>query len=373
MKKITSVLLIVVMLATMLAVTGLAAEPAVGVEARAEVSYGNDLVTLVIIAKEGTTNGKLTVQYDTTALTYEGVEVAGTVSSDIEKNGTVTFGYATSCSDALSAGDTIATLRFSVVPGTRSTRLTVTETELNGENESVVLPTVYVSFYTAGVIETPGGNSGKPSTGTTTEDTTTDDTTIEIVDTDLIPGTSFDDVKKSQWSYEAISYVTGKGYFKGTSATLFSPSANMTRAMFVTVLGRMAGEEDNTNAVTAFQDVPTGKYYTGYVAWAADNGIVLGTSATTFSPDDNVTREQMAVFLYRYAKYLGLDVSAKTGVSTMSTFDDAGSVSSWAVDAMTWAVSNGIINGTGKGLEPQSFATREQVAQIIYNFSKLVG
>jgi hypothetical protein len=251
-------------------------------------------------------------------------------------------------------------------------------TEWNESSGTTGVLTVNVSME-PDVTVTPNPGGGKPTPGTPSTPTTPptteipDDPTPGAGADDVISSMDFDDVKPGRWSYDAISYVTGQGYFKGTSATQFSPSANMTRAMFVTVLGRMAGVSENTNAVTSFQDVAAGQYYTGYVAWAAEQGIVLGTSATTFAPSANVTREQMAAFLYRYAKYLGMDVSVKNGSTALSAFSDAGSVSSWAVDAMTWAVSNGIINGTGKGLEPQSYATREQVAQIIHKFDQLVG
>jgi hypothetical protein len=381
MKKITCVLLTVVMLAFVLSMTALAADPAAGMEAHAEVSYDSGLVTLVFTATESATNAKATVQYDAKALTYEGAEIGGTVSSTAAEEGEVTFGFATSCADALAVGDTVATLRFTALPDTESTTVTVTVTEWNESSGTTGVLKVNVSME-PDAAETPdAGNGGTIPSIPVTPTTPTTPPTTEIPE-DPTPGSGaddvttsvkFDDVESGRWSYDAISYVAGQGYFKGTSDTKFSPTANMTRAMFVTVLGRMAGAGENTSAVTAFRDVAAGEYYTGYVAWAASNGIVKGISDTAFAPNANVTREQMAVFLYRYAKYLGMDVSVKNSGTALSAFSDAGSVSSWAVDAMTWAVSNGIINGTGKGLEPQSFATREQVAQIIYKFDKLSG
>ena len=180
------------------------------------------------------------------------------------------------------------------------------------------------------------------------------------------------DVKPGTWYYKAVEHVVTNGYFKGVSENAFAPNDMMTRAMFVTVLGRVAGVAETADASPDFADVVPNSWYSGYVAWAAENGIVQGMGDGKFGQGENITREQMAVFLYRYAKYAGLDTTVD-GEDALKAFADADKVSSWAKDAMRWAVSNGIINGTGNGLEPLALATRAQVAQIILNFAKHVG
>ena len=181
-------------------------------------------------------------------------------------------------------------------------------------------------------------------------------------ETPLSPGT-FTDVASDYWGKAAIDYVTGQGYFNGTSATTFSPSAPMTRAMLATVLWRMEGQPASTGACP-FTDVPAGQWYTDAVTWAAEQGIVTGMGDGIFAPDGNITREQLATMLYRYDG--GTAVAAD-----LSRFSDAGSISSWAVEAMDWAVAGGVLSGDDTGrLAPGGAATRAEVAQMLYNYSQ---
>ena len=180
----------------------------------------------------------------------------------------------------------------------------------------------------------------------------------------------FKDVIPGQWYYAAIEYVTEHGYFNGVSRDLFSPSTPMTRAMFVTALGRMAGVDPAAYTSTDFLDVDPESYYGGYVAWAVENELVQGLDKAIFGPNENITREQIAVFLYRYAKYIGLDTSVGQ-TAQPQTFGGENVVSPWAMTAMVWANNRGIMKGTSNGMEPQAQATRAQVAQMLYNFSKL--
>ena len=124
----------------------------------------------------------------------------------------------------------------------------------------------------------------------------------------------------------------------------FDPAGTTTRAMVVTMLWRLEGEPNATRSA-GFLDIPADTWYTDSVAWAAENGIVTGYNASAFGPNDPVTREQLAVILYRYAQYKGQNTGK--GVAALNGFDDASQVSAWAVDAMGWAVSGGLINGTG--------------------------
>lgn len=178
----------------------------------------------------------------------------------------------------------------------------------------------------------------------------------------------FTDVKADDWFYSAVDFVTQKGYFNGVSETEFAPASTMTRAMFATVIGRMAGIDASKYSGSVFSDVPEGQWYSAYVKWASENGIVSGVGDGRFSPNSQITREQMAAMMYRYAKFMGIDTSAVSDVE-FNGFADKDTVSSYAKEAMIWATSEGIINGTGSGLSPKNNATRAQVAQIVMNYT----
>lgn len=169
----------------------------------------------------------------------------------------------------------------------------------------------------------------------------------------------------SSWAKESIAFVIDQGYFSGVSTTKFSPSTEMTRSMFVTVLGKM-GNNTSKNANTQFTDVSYSDWYSGAVAWAVSNKITSGTTTTTFSPLTNVTREQMAVFLYNYMKSEGITLEK---VNTKTTFADNSSISSWAVTAVYEMQQAGVISGkTNNMFDPSGEATREEVATLIRKF-----
>lgn len=181
----------------------------------------------------------------------------------------------------------------------------------------------------------------------------------------------FRDVSAEDWFFRAVDFVSRKGYFNGTSETEFSPGLTMTRAMFVTVLGRMAGAEEALYTGSDFTDVAEGRWYSAYVKWASQHDIVNGIGGVLFDPDGSVTREQMAAIMFRYAAFCGLNTDADD--ARFLAFTDRDQVSAYARDAMIWAVDRGIINGTGTGLEPKAKATRAQVAQIIMNYTEKTG
>lgn len=175
----------------------------------------------------------------------------------------------------------------------------------------------------------------------------------------------FGDVKSGDWFYNDVKYVYEKGMMAGTAADVFAPNATTTRAMIVTILYRLEGSPAVTGT-NAFVDVPAGQWYTDAVNWAAANQIVKGTSATTFAPNDSITREQMAAILYRYAQYKGYDVTKK---ADLSGYSDNGQVSAYAKDALAWANAAKLINGvTNTTLAPQGNATRAQVSAILHRF-----
>ncbi len=183
-----------------------------------------------------------------------------------------------------------------------------------------------------------------------------------------IPGTSavaaFTDISTKAWYYTAVRYVVQRGLFTGMSKTEFWPNYGMTRGMLVTVLWRMAGSPKYT-AYNPFVDVAAGKYYTMPIVWAYHKGYVSGMSKTGFSPDLNITREQLATMLYRYA-------GANQGsTAALNSFADASTVSDYARKPMAWAIQKGLIQGMpGNLLDPQGLATRAQVAQILMRYIK---
>ena len=179
----------------------------------------------------------------------------------------------------------------------------------------------------------------------------------------------FTDVRESDWFYEDVAFAYENGLFAGTSDTTFSPNASMTRAMLVTVLYRLEGQPA-VNGRSGFSDVQYNGYYEDAVTWAADNGIVNGTSTTTFSPNANVTREQMAAILYRYAQYKKYNTAAS---SSLNGFTDHASVSGYAAASLEWAVAEKLVNGSAGKLMPTGNATRAQVAAILHRFVENVA
>ena len=170
------------------------------------------------------------------------------------------------------------------------------------------------------------------------------------------------------WALDAITYVYEKGMMNGTSPTTFSPESQLTRGMIVTILYRL--EDEPAVSDSTFSDVDGDMYYADPIAWAADNGIVTGFPDGTFGPETSITREQLATILYRYADYLDCDM---TPAADLSGYTDAGTISSYAQQAMAWANAEGLITGvTETTLKPTGTATRAQVATILMRFCENV-
>ena len=184
------------------------------------------------------------------------------------------------------------------------------------------------------------------------------------------PTNKFLDMDMGAPYYEAVTYVSSKGLFQGTADNAFSPDANMTRSMFVTVLGRLDGADMSAYAKPTFKDVPAGQWYTSYVEWAAANGIVNGLGDGNYGVNNHVTVQQACVILARYANY-------KNGTAytdkNVNSFSDGAAVADWAVKEMNWAVSNGVYTGMNGLLNPNTPATRAVVAEMFYNYSKNIG
>ena len=176
----------------------------------------------------------------------------------------------------------------------------------------------------------------------------------------------FLDVAPGAWYADAVAYVYEHGLMSGTSATAFSPNTTTTRAMIVTMLYRLEGEP-SVSFGSSFNDVDASMYYAGAVAWASQNGIVTGYDEATFGPNDAITREQMAAILYRYAQYKGYDTDV--GGMAIREYEDYESISEYALSAMGWAVSEGLVTGTsGNTLTPAGSAIRAQIATIFMRF-----
>ena len=184
------------------------------------------------------------------------------------------------------------------------------------------------------------------------------------------PDLPFSDVTESDWFYDAVTYAYENGLMDGVGMGLFAPNSETTRAQLVTILHRLAGQPAPSGD-SGFSDVETGTWYTDAVAWAAQNGIVNGVSDTQFAPGDDITREQLAVILYRYATYQGYDVSQR---ADLSGFVDAGTISTYAQEALSWANAQGLVLGfEDDSLRPQGTATRAQIAAVLMRFCQTVA
>ena len=323
MKKLTSLLLCMVLLLAMLPV-GAAAEPAC-MEAGVMVS-DDGTVTVTVTAKQAAANARLTVDFDTDYLTYVGCETPFAVHSVKAEAEQLTIGLANPSSGAVSEAEGLVNLHFEMTGHWDKTDITVTAVSYGGKavSESVTLTAV-------------GG------------------------------GYRFQDVTADQWFYEAVDYMASEGYILGISQTHFGPGLNMNRASFVTLLGRLEGVQ-KVNAETGFTDVPVDSFYSGYVAWAVEKGITNGMTENLFGPAEPVNRAQMVTFLYRYAQSEGMDVTVTDAQAVLAGFPDADTLPQWAVEPFAWAVHNGVINGMDGKLAPNGTANRAQVAVMLYRF-----
>ena len=177
----------------------------------------------------------------------------------------------------------------------------------------------------------------------------------------------FTDVNELDPYYAAVKFDYKKNLFVGTSETTFAPDMTMTRGMFVTVLGRLAGIDPQAYTNITFDDVKIGEWYTPYVAWAAEEGIIFGYGNGKFGVEDMINNEQAAVILARYAEYTGMTVDAN---ASLDMYADADSISDWAAEHMAWAVENGIYVGSGENLHPQEWTARSLVAEMMYAYIK---
>lgn len=344
--------------------------------APASTADGKDAknVTVTVTAKNATgedvasTNGVAQLRYDESALTLKSVEVNGNYQSLKEETGIVTFGYVSL--EEIPAGAAVATLTFEV-KDPNAALLTVAHKETGSETagyEEVLDLHEHTHTEIRGAKE-----------ATCTEDGYTGDLYCldcgqlleqgEVIPASC-PSKVFQDVDQSKWYHEAIDFVVSQKLMIGVSKDLFQPNHDMTRAQLVTVLYRLAGTPKVEGSVP-FTDVQAGQFYSDALVWAYSNGIAKGVTGQKFAPNDSVTREQMAVFFARYAQLAGKTVVAE---GNLGNYTDANEVSHYAVEAMTWAVETGLIQGlTDSALSPKSSSTRAQVAEVLMRYCTRFG
>lgn len=331
----------------------------------------NDDVTVTVQNEMDATNGLFTVTYDAEKLTLKTVESHAYLTSTVTDTGSVVFGYAGM--DVYPAGSAVAELTFQPNPGT-TTDVRVTITQVNDEKVEIVQTVTIALPDSCSHASTEVRNAVD---ATCTEDGYTGDTYCtacgellqkgEVIPANC-PSAGFKDVAPGTWYHAYIDYAVERKLMIGMDAAVFAPEAKMSRGQIVTVLYRLAGAPQVENKTT-FQDVAEGQFYTDAVAWAYENGITKGITEERFAPYAPVTREQVVAFFARYAVFAGHTVEA-TG--TLDDFTDAGEVDGYVVEAMTWAVENGIINGMGTGrLNPNGTSTRAQVGAVLMRFCEL--
>ena len=197
---------------------------------------------------------------------------------------------------------------------------------------------------------------------------TKDMTVYALWRVDENPGTGanpFTDVSEKDWFYGDVMFVYENGLMLGTSKTLFSPHGTATRGMMATILWRMEGSPA-PKGKNSFTDVEAGKWYADAITWTAENGIFAGYGKDKFGPDDPITREQLAAIFYRYADYKGYDLTVK---GNLDKFKDADKITDYAKTAMQWAVGSGLVKGkSGNLLDPQGTATRAEIAAMLHRF-----
>lgn len=296
------------------------------VAAKASVKDEDGIVTVTVRAEEAAASGMLEIALDKNVQMIS-LESPAALSTYTEKDGKVAFAYADY--DTIAKGQVIATLRVKL--NAAKSTVTLTETERGGK---------------------------------ALEEKTT--VTLRNCDgkTDC-PSAAFTDLNTGAWYHEYTDYVLENGLMNGMGNGIFAPNGSATRGMVVTILYRMAGEPEVKSAMP-FTDVKEGQYYAKAVTWAYENGIATGMTDTLFAPNSAATREQIVTFLYRYARFAGLDVSAR---GDLTGFPDSSAVSDYAKDTVSWAVGTGLLVGDEAGrLLPKVSGSRVQLATLITRF-----
>ena len=189
---------------------------------------------------------------------------------------------------------------------------------------------------------------------------------LQIYNDVLIPF----DVSPDDWYYDAVSFGLSQGYFAGADDGCFFPDDYLPRAQMAQVLWAMSGSLEADQTWLSFTDVSPDDWFHAAVAWCQQEHLISGYTPQTFDPMGLLSREQMTVILHNYARYLGTTLRSN---ADLSRFSDGDSVSSWAVDSMEWAVTNGLISGSDGALRPQDMVTRAELAAALYSFTLNAG
>ena len=322
---------------------------------------------------EGVSNGSATI----TALlmpadsTYDGVDYVSdypTFPNEAIKTYTFTVNVGNGSSSRPSSGGGGGTTTYTVKLNTGDGTVESVSVKRNSTIGSIAIPTKegyeFEGWYTDEALTVKADPAAKITSNTTLyakwTEKSTDDKTDETVWVN-----PFEDVDTEDWFYGNVKYAHQNGLMNGTAENLFSPDDDLTRAMLVTILYRAEGEPE-FEAASDFTDVADDAYYADAVAWAKENGIVMGISDTEFAPDVQITREQIAAILYRYAGYKGID--AVTMEENLH-FDDTNEISEYAISAMNWIVGREIIKGyEDNTVRPQNNATRAEAAAMLQRF-----
>lgn len=349
--------------------SAMAATPSADIALESAVENGT-LTVDVYMTAEGIANGRVKVTYNKSAVKITDVVSANdewVLSVNTETDGVVYIAWVGS---NFPPEDTLlATLTFEVINGASLVRLEVEVVELynvDGEEEPGQIDDVILVEIGEGVTNPVEPNDPgiptptPPSTPVEPEDTENDS------DTDSEAQCPFADIA-GHWGEEFIITAWKAGLISGTTTTTFSPTDNLTRGQFATLLYRLAGSPEVT-AENPFADVDSSLYYANPVIWAYTNGVAKGVSETEFRPNSEISRQELVTMLMRYAVLTGESVENSV---ELDKFADADEVASWAVDAMEWAVAEGIIIGTGTNLNPKGNCIRAEAATILVRHAGL--
>ncbi len=371
-------LIMAMLLVLSLTVTSMAAGTGsdAGITLYAE-QVSDQIVLYVYLTAKDSTNGRIVIDYD-----YEQLKLAGASTNDAwvtsvnaSTAGEVSFAWVGS---STAASSLLVTLNFSLLEkgpysvdfGAEMAELYKSGVDVLG-SKTIRASLTISSSYTGseGTNPLPPADP-QPSDPTPGEDEEKPGINIEVPElTEARYNAIVEQYPDAEdhWAEENIVKAINAGLFNGTGANTFTPDGVVTRGMFVTLLYRLSGEPE-VDGKMSFTDVPANQYYANAVIWASSNGIVNGVTDTEFAPDQEVSREQMVTMLYRFAKASGADVSEKTG---LKGFGDSADVSSWAAEAMSWAVAEGIITGSAGNLNPADDSTRAQIATVLVRYAGL--
>ena len=335
---------------------------------------GTSDITVSISVTENTPfcGGSMNLVYDNTLMKAKSYEISELLTGYIANvnlnyaDNTIRFLWAGT--EAITAGGGLFTIVFEPVSSDSfETDIMIDKLKLadeNGKKIEAVSEDGHIKYEKeTSASTTTGGRSGRSSGASSRTTPEIEENKMDENKTETVK-LSFLDVRESDWYYEYVKQAFEKGLMNGISETEFAPNEKLTRAMFVTILHRMDGEPEAS--ASPFADVEKGSWYEKAVAWANANEIVQGFSETEFAPDANITREQMAAIIYRYANYKGIDTEAVMKDTNTLSHNDIFEVSDWAQEGMHYCIAAGIISGDENGnLLPKTNATRAETATVI--------